>query len=152
MATVRLKSKADLGRSSAAKSPATARSRRSRKKRKSGGATAAPLRHPNKHGQNKHGQKHGQNKQGEKKQQPIDRATTVRISGALREFLESERGFLMEAQSLLMCIAKSMDESTHPETGPYYPDVVGLASDLLGRRAVGLDEMLLTGRLSAALR
>jgi hypothetical protein len=143
MATVRLKSKADLGHSSTAKSPAAARSRRSRKKRKSGGVTPAPQRHPN---------KHGQNKRGEKNPQPVDRATTVRISGALREFLESERGFLMEAQSLLMCIAKSMDESTHPETGPYYPDVVGLASDLLGRRAVGLDEMLLTGRLSAALR
>ena len=142
MATVRLKSKADLGRSST-ESPATARSRRSRKKRKSGVATAAPQRHPN---------KQGEKKQGEKKQQLVDRATTVRISGALREFLESERGFLMEAQSLLLCIAKSMDESTHPETGPYYPDVVGLASDLLGRRAVSLDEMLLTGRLSALLR
>jgi hypothetical protein len=143
MASARPKSKADLGRSSTPKPAATARSKRSRKKRKLDGVAAALQRHQN---------EHGQNKRAEKNPQPVDRAATVRISGALREFLESERGFLMEAQSLLLCIAKSMDESTHPETGPYYPDVVGLASDLLGRRAVSLDEMLLTGRLSAALR
>jgi hypothetical protein len=51
-----------------------------------------------------------------------------------------------------MCIAHSMDESTQLGTGPYYPDVIGLASDLLGRRAVNIDEMLLAGRLSAAAR
>jgi hypothetical protein len=90
--------------------------------------------------------------QGQKKNQPVDGATTLRIRGALRKFLESELGFLTKAQSLLMCIAHSMDESTQLGTGPYYPDVIGLASDLLGRRAVNLDEMLLAGRLSAAVR
>jgi hypothetical protein len=93
-----------------------------------------------------------QSKQGRKKTQPVDGTTTLRIRGALRKFLESELGFLTKAQSLLMCIAHSMDESTQPDTGPYYPDVIGLASDLLGRRAVNLDEMLLAGRLSAAVR
>jgi hypothetical protein len=138
MASVRPKSKADPGRSAATKPSVSARSRRNRKKRKSAGAPPKGVL-----------QRHG-NKQRQKKLQPIDRATTVRIRGVLREFLESERGFLSEAQSLLMCIAQSMDDSTHPSTGPYYPDVVGLASNLLGRRAADLDEMLLVGRLFAA--
>lgn len=140
MASVRPKSKADPGRSAATKPSATARSRRNRRKRKSADA-------PPKGMLQRHGNKHGQ-----KQAQPVDRATTVRIRGALREFLESERGFLSDAQSLLVCIAHSMDYSTHPSTGPYYPDVVGLAADLLGRRAAGLDEMLIAGRLSAAAR
>ena len=128
MASVRPKSKADPGRSTATKPPATAGSGRNRGKRKSAGTP--PKKGP----------------------QPLDRAPTGRIRGALREFLESERGFLSDAQSLLVCIAHSMDYSTHPSTGPYYPDVVGLAADLLGRRAADLDEMLIAGRLSAAAR
>jgi hypothetical protein len=31
--------------------------------------------------------------------------------------------------------------------GPYYPDVVGLAQDLLKGRVINLDELLLDGRL-----
>jgi hypothetical protein len=153
MASVRAKSKADRGRSTAAKPSVRARSGRNRRKRKTALAPPKELlqRDRKKQGQRAHGQKkQGQRKQGQEKLQPVDRSTTVRIRGALREFLESERGFLSEAQSLLMCIAQSMDDSTHPSSGPYYPDVVGLASNLLGRRAADLDEMLLVGRLSAA--
>jgi hypothetical protein len=139
LATVRSKSKSERVRNPAVKPPVSGRSRRHRKRRKSAGAPP------------KGGHRH-ENKQGRKKTQPVDGATTLRIRGALRKFLESELGFLTKAQSLLMCIAHSMDESTQPDTGPYYPDVIGLASDLLGRRAVNLDEMLLAGRLSAAVR
>jgi hypothetical protein len=39
-----------------------------------------------------------------------------------------------------------MDDSTQPSTGPYYPDVLEVASDLLRRRATTLDGLLL-GRL-----
>jgi hypothetical protein len=162
MASVRAKSKADRGRSTAAKPSVRARSGRNRRKRKTALAPPKELlrRDRKKQGQRTQGQrtqgqrkqgyrKPDQRKQGQEKLQPVDRSTTGRIRGALREFLESERGFLSEAQSLLMCIAQSMDDSTHPSSGPYYPDVVGLASNLLGRRAADLDEMLLVGRLSA---
>jgi hypothetical protein len=158
MASVRAKSKADRGRSTAAKPSVSARSGRNRRKRKTALAPPKELlqRDRKKQGQRTQGQrkqgyrKPDQRKQGQEKLQPVDRSTTGRIRGAFREFLESERGFLSEAQSLLMCIAQSMDDSTHPSSGPYYPDVVGLASNLLGRRAADLDEMLLVGRLSAA--
>ncbi len=75
------------------------------------------------------------------------RPAAIRIRGALREFLESERDFLLKAESVLLCITQSMDDSRHPSAGPYYPDVVELASDLVKRRAVRLDELLLDGRV-----
>jgi hypothetical protein len=86
-------------------------------------------------------------KQDRERSQPSDRGTAIRIRGQLREFLEAEQGFLLKAESLLLCIAKSMDDSTHPSTGPYYPDVVELASGLLKRRADNIDQLLLDGRL-----
>lgn len=79
--------------------------------------------------------------------EPPDRGTMIRIRGGLREFLNSEQGFLLRIESLLLCIAKSMDDSALPITGPYYPDVVELASQLLRQRAGIFDQLLLDGRL-----
>jgi hypothetical protein len=135
---VRSKSKSVV-RKPAVKPVVIARSKRNRKQWKSAGTSTKGV------------QRH-QNKRGQKKTQAVGGATSLRIGGVLRKFLESELGFLNQAESLLMCITQAMDESTHPGTGPFYPDVVGLASDLLARRAVKLDEMLLSGRLSAAVR
>jgi hypothetical protein len=81
--------------------------------------------------------------------QGSDPRAAIRIHGRLREFLDAEQGFLLKVDSLLLCIAKSMDDSAHPSTGPYYPDVVELASELLRRRARNFDELLLDGRLPA---
>jgi hypothetical protein len=43
----------------------------------------------------------------------------------------------------------SMDDSSHPSTRPYYLDVVELAAELVKRRAVKLDELLLDGFIVA---
>jgi len=88
-------------------------------------------------------------KQGPKTPGLCEGGTVIRIRGRLREFLQSEQGFLLKAQSLLLCIAKSIDDSSHPSTGPYYPDVVELAADLVKRRANALDDLLLDGRIVA---
>jgi hypothetical protein len=88
-------------------------------------------------------------KQGRQKSQDSDRGTVTRIRGRLREFMQSEQGFLLKTQSLLLCMAHSMDEGSHPSTGPYYPDVVELASELISRRALNFDDLLLDGRLPA---
>jgi hypothetical protein len=79
------------------------------------------------------------------KTQAPGRDTSIRIRGRLREFLDAEQGFLLKVESLLLCISTSMDDSAHPRTGPYYPDVVELASDIVGRRARSFDELLLDG-------
>jgi hypothetical protein len=76
-----------------------------------------------------------------------DRQTALLVPSRLRPFLESERDSLVKAQSLLACIAHSMEHAEHPVLGPYYPDVVQLASDLIKQRTKNLDELLLDGRL-----
>ena len=76
----------------------------------------------------------------------------TRIRGRFREFLQSEQGFLLKMQSLLLCIAQSMDDSAHPSTGPYYPDVIELAAEPSRRRAANIDDLLLAGRFPAAKR
>jgi hypothetical protein len=86
-------------------------------------------------------------KQVQGKSKASDRGSTTRIRGRLREFLSAEQGFLLKAESLLLCIAKSMDDSEHPSTGPYYPDVIELVSELLREKADRIDELLLDGRL-----
>jgi hypothetical protein len=86
-------------------------------------------------------------KQERENPETSERGTAIRIRGQLREFLDAEQGFLLKAESLLLCIAKSMDDSTHPSTGPYYPDAVELACELLRRRAANIDQLLLDGRL-----
>lgn len=73
-------------------------------------------------------------------------AKPIRLRGTLKAFLESERDALVSADSLLKCIAQAMECGTGP-SGPYYPDVIGLAVNLLKRRAANLDELLLDGRL-----
>jgi hypothetical protein len=75
------------------------------------------------------------------------RQTAIAVPGQLRPFLESERDSLVKVQSLLECIAHSMDHADHPVLGPYYPDVARLASDLIKQRTRNLDELLLDGRL-----
>jgi hypothetical protein len=68
----------------------------------------------------------------------------IRIADALRVFLQSEREELMKVESLLVCARKAMELEPKP-TEAYYPDVLGLAADVLRRRVVNLDELLLDG-------
>ncbi len=75
----------------------------------------------------------------------------MRLRGSLKAFLESERDAIATADSLLKCIAQAMECGLGP-SGPYYPDVIGLAVNLLKRRAANLDELLLDGRVPGALQ
>ena len=72
----------------------------------------------------------------------------IRIGAPLRAFLGSERDVLIRVQSLLVCVTAAM-EVEHSATGPYYPDIVGLAADLLRQRVVNMDELLLDGLVPA---
>jgi hypothetical protein len=83
-------------------------------------------------------------------QSQIGGARRVSIPPSLRVFLGSERDVLIRVQSLLVCVTAAM-EVEHSATGPYYPDVVGLAADILRRRVVNMDELLLEGALPADL-
>jgi hypothetical protein len=67
----------------------------------------------------------------------------VHVRGLLRQFLQAEQRDLSRAQSLIECVAKSMDDESHPSGGPYYPDALELAADILKQRVTRLDELLL---------
>jgi hypothetical protein len=72
----------------------------------------------------------------------------IRVRGPLKRFLESERDTLVRACSLLKCVALAM-ECYQAASGPYFPDVLELAVDLLQRRAANLDQLLLDARVPA---
>ncbi len=71
----------------------------------------------------------------------------VPVPEALHEAIEEERGNLSKAESLLGCLAISMEHETDPAAAPYYPDVAGLARDLLKRSIDRLDSLNLQKRL-----
>ena len=72
----------------------------------------------------------------------------VPVPAALHEAIEAERGSLSKAESLLGCLAISMEHETDPATAPYYPDVAGLARDLLKQSIDRLDSLNLQKRLT----
>ena len=72
----------------------------------------------------------------------------VPVPQALHEAIEEERGHLSTAESLLGCLAISLEHATDPGTAPYYPDVAGLARDLLRQSIDRLDSLNLQKRLT----
>jgi hypothetical protein len=65
----------------------------------------------------------------------------------LHEAIEEERGNLSKTESLLGCLAISLEHETDPAAAPYYPDVASLARDLLKQSIDRLDSLNLQKRL-----
>src|ERR1700727_2672232 len=55
----------------------------------------------------------------------------VAVPHGFHEAIEAERGNLAKAESVLGCLAISMEAATDLTTGPYYPDVAEVARDLI---------------------
>jgi hypothetical protein len=67
------------------------------------------------------------------------RGARIRVRGRLQEMIQAEMRNLGRAESVLRCLALSMDcEPLDPES-PYYPDVVEVVGDLVKRSLVDLD-------------
>lgn len=67
----------------------------------------------------------------------------VPVPEGLHEAIEAERGNLAKADSVLGCLAASMECETDPVTGPYYPDVAEVARDLVRQSINRLDSLVL---------
>jgi hypothetical protein len=65
------------------------------------------------------------------------------VPEGLHEAIEIERGNLSKAESLLGCLAISMEYETDSVNGPYYPDVAQIARDLVRQSINGLDSFTL---------
>jgi len=71
----------------------------------------------------------------------------VPVPEALHEAIENERSNLSRAESVLGCLAISMESEPDPLNGPYYPDVAQLARELVRQSINGLDSLTLQKRL-----
>jgi hypothetical protein len=71
----------------------------------------------------------------------------VPVPDALHEVIENERGNLSKAESVLGCLAISMEYEGDPIDRPYYPDVAQLARDLVRQSINGLDSLAIQRRL-----
>jgi len=74
---------------------------------------------------------------------PRPRHERVALPAALHEAIEIERDNLAKAESLLGCLAISMECESQSATGPYYPDVAQIAREMVRRSINGLDSLAL---------
>jgi hypothetical protein len=65
----------------------------------------------------------------------------------LREAIETERDNLSKAESLLGCLAISMEYEPNSVTGPYYPDLAEMARGLVRQSINALDSLALQRHL-----
>jgi hypothetical protein len=71
----------------------------------------------------------------------------VQVPERLREAIEIERDNLAKAESLLGCLAISMEHQPDSATGPYYPDVAEMARGLVRQSINALDSLALQRQL-----
>jgi hypothetical protein len=71
----------------------------------------------------------------------------VTIPEGLHEAIETERGNLSKAESVLGCLVISMEYDTDSINKPYYPDVAQLAREMVRRSINGLDSLTLQQKL-----
>jgi hypothetical protein len=74
---------------------------------------------------------------------PRPRHEQVALPASLHEAIEIERDNLARAESLLGCLAISMEYESQSSTGPYYPDVAQIAREMVRRSINGLDSLAL---------
>src|ERR1700676_1987342 len=81
------------------------------------------------------------------KTQSVEYAYGVPVPKGLHDAIETERGNLSKAESVLGCLVIAMEYETDPINGPHYPDVAQLALDLVSQSINGLDSLVLQQRL-----
>jgi hypothetical protein len=81
------------------------------------------------------------------KTQSVEHVYGVPVPEGLHEAIEIERENLSRAESVLGCMAISMEYDADAADKPYYPDVAQLARELVKRSINGLDSLTLQQRL-----
>ena len=77
----------------------------------------------------------------------MDHVYGVPVPEGLHEAIESERDNLSKAESVLGCLAISMEYEADSPDRPYYADVAQLARELVRKSINGLDSLVLQQRL-----
>jgi hypothetical protein len=71
----------------------------------------------------------------------------VPVTKRLQQAIQAERDNLCKAESLLACLAVSLEYQDDPLKGPYFPPVAELARELVARSIDGLDPVVIRERL-----
>jgi len=77
----------------------------------------------------------------------VDDVYGVPVPEGLHEAIETERDNLSKAESVLGCLAISMEYDSECADRPYYPDVAQLARELVKKSINGLDSLVLQQQL-----
>ena len=88
-----------------------------------------------------------QRKSRRAKAQSAEHVYGVPVPEGLHDAIETERGNLSRAESVLGCLAIAMEYETDSVNGPHYPDVAELARELVRQSINGLDSLVLQQRL-----
>ena len=81
------------------------------------------------------------------KAQSAEHVYGVPVPEGLHDAIETERGNLCKAESVLGCLAIAMEYETNSANGPHYPDVAELARELVRQSINSLDSLVLQQRL-----
>ena len=81
------------------------------------------------------------------KKRSLQSEYALRVPAGLHEAIEIQRGHLAKAESVLGCLAISMEYETESADKPYYPDVAELARELVRQSINGLDSLVLQKHL-----
>ena len=79
--------------------------------------------------------------------QSVEHVYGVPVPKGLHEAIETERGNLSKAESVLGCLAIAMEYEADSVDGPHYPDVAQIARELVRQSINGLDSLVLQQRL-----
>jgi len=79
--------------------------------------------------------------------QSVEHVYGVPVPKGLHEAIETERGNLSKAESVLGCLAIAMEYEADSIDGPHYPDVAQIARELVRQSINGLDSLVLQQRL-----
>jgi hypothetical protein len=93
--------------------------------------------------QNQRGKAHGADARPAGAPRASEHVYGVPVPDGLHEAIESERDNLSKAESLLACLAISMESEVDPVDEPYYPDIARLARQLVKQSINGLDSLTL---------
>src|SRR5882724_11507436 len=81
------------------------------------------------------------------KAQSMGQVYGVPVPKGSHEAIETERGNLSKAESVLGCMAIAMEYETDSVNGPHYPDVAQIVQELVRKSIDGLDSLVLQQRL-----
>lgn len=79
----------------------------------------------------------------------LERQRPMKVRGALRQYLQFELTEMERARSVVDCLVAAMRDGRADSRDPYYPDVALVASQMMSKSIVNMNNLLLDDHLPA---